>query len=386
MEAGDVLISIAGTIGRVAVVREHDVPANTNQAVGIIRGASKTFVPEFLRYLLESPSIHAQISGEARGGAMQNISLENVKNVELPLPPLDEQRAIVAEIEKQFTRLEAGVGALKRVQANLKRYRAAVLKAACEGKLVPTEAELAKAESRSYETGEQLLQRIHTERRKNWNGRGKYKEPATPDTTNLPKLPEGWVWVSLDQIASVALGKMLDKAKHQAGKRLRYLRNINVRWGRVDTDDCLEMFFEDDEIERFAVRSGDVLVCEGGEPGRAAVWEGNEEEMMYQKAIHRVRFFGQFKARYLVFLLEFLAKSGRLERWFTGSTIKHFTRESFIRLPIPLPPLAEQKRIVEEVERRLSVIEELEATLSTNLQRATRLRQSILQKAFNSEK
>lgn len=317
---------------------------------------------------------------------MQNISLENVKNVELPLPPLDEQRAIVAEIEKQFTRLEAGVGALKRVQANLKRYRAAVLKAACEGKLVPTEAELAKAESRSYETGEQLLQRIHTERRKNWNGRGKYKEPATPDTTNLPKLPEGWVWVSLDQIASVALGKMLDKAKHQAGKRLRYLRNINVRWGRVDTDDCLEMFFEDDEIERFAVRSGDVLVCEGGEPGRAAVWEGNEEEMMYQKAIHRVRFFGQFKARYLVFLLEFLAKSGRLERWFTGSTIKHFTRESFIRLPIPLPPLAEQKRIVEEVERRLSVIEELEATLSTNLQRATRLRQSILQKAFNSEK
>ena len=316
------------------------------------------------------------------GTTVQNIEMPVFLRFEIPLPPLDEQREIVAEIEKQFTRLEAGVGALKRVQGNLKRYRAAVLKAACEGKLVPTEAELAKADGRLYETGEQLLQRILTERRKNWTGRGKYKESTTPDTTNLPEIPEGWTWASVDQIASVALGKMLDKAKHQTGNKLRYLRNINVRWGRVDTDDCLEMFFEENEIERFAVCAGDVLVCEGGEPGRAALWDGRDTGMMYQKAIHRVRFFGQFEAKYLVFLLEFLAKTGRLERWFTGSTIKHFTRESFISLPIPLPPLSEQKRIVEEVERRLSVIDEMEATVSANLQRATRLRQSILQKSF----
>ena len=88
----------------------------------------------------------------------------------------------MAEIEKQFTRLEAGVAALRRVQANLKRYRAAVLKAACEGRLVPTEAELARQEGRTYETGAQLLERILTERRKKWNGKGKYKEPAKPDT------------------------------------------------------------------------------------------------------------------------------------------------------------------------------------------------------------
>ena len=104
---------------------------------------------------------------------------------------------IVAEIEKQFTRLEAGVAGLRRVQANLKRYRAAVLKAACEGKLVPTEAELARQEGRSYETGAQLLERILTERRQKWNGKGKYKEPAKPDMANLPPLPEGWTWASL---------------------------------------------------------------------------------------------------------------------------------------------------------------------------------------------
>ena len=118
--------------------------------------------------------------------------------MQFDLPRLPEQRRIVAEIEKQFTRLEAGVAALRRVQANLKRYRAAVLKAACEGRLVPTEAELAKTGNRKtkFETGEDLLARILTERRKNWHGRGKYKEPAAPDTANLPKLPESWAWAS----------------------------------------------------------------------------------------------------------------------------------------------------------------------------------------------
>ena len=109
-----------------------------------------------------------------------------IKRIPLLVPPEDEQRQIVAEIEKQFTRLEAGVAALRRVQANLKRYRAAVLKAACEGRLVPTEAELAKAGNRKFETGEALLARILTERRQNWQGRGKYKEPAAPDTRSSP--------------------------------------------------------------------------------------------------------------------------------------------------------------------------------------------------------
>src|SRR5204862_2529124 len=90
---------------------------------------------------------------------LASINLTKLGALPIPLPLPDEQRRIVAEIEKQFTRLEAGVAGLRRLQANLKRYRAAVLKAACEGKLVPTEAELARQEGRSYETGAQLLER-----------------------------------------------------------------------------------------------------------------------------------------------------------------------------------------------------------------------------------
>ena len=106
----------------------------------------------------------------------------------------------MAEIEKQFTRLEAGVASLKRVQVALKRYRASVLKAACEGRLVPTEAELARRESRSYEPATTLLARILAERRNMWNGRGKYKEPVTIETTDLDPLPEDWSWVTWDTI------------------------------------------------------------------------------------------------------------------------------------------------------------------------------------------
>jgi type I restriction enzyme, S subunit len=131
----------------------------------------------------------------AHGGAgLAHITKGRFEESELPQPTPDEQRRIVAEIEKHFTRLEAGVAALRRVQANLKRYRAAVLKAACEGRLVPTEAELARSGNRkaTFETGGELLVRILAERRQSWQGRGKHKEAGVPDTTNLPSLPEGW--------------------------------------------------------------------------------------------------------------------------------------------------------------------------------------------------
>src|SRR6185436_19651858 len=120
---------------------------------------------------------------------------------EISLAPVEQRGQIVAEIEKQFTRLEAGVAGLRRAQANLKRYRAAVLKAACEGKLVPTEAELARQEGRTYETGAQLLERILIEHRQMWNRKGKYKEPVKPDASNLPPVPEGWAWTTWEQIA-----------------------------------------------------------------------------------------------------------------------------------------------------------------------------------------
>jgi type I restriction enzyme S subunit len=334
----------------------------------------------YLQYFLNS-STFASFASHLNTGDRPRVDFDQLAPYAFPVAPPEEQKRIVAEIEKQFSRLDEAVANLKRIKANLKRYKAAVLKAAIEGKLTE---DWRKAHP-DVEPTSKLLERILTARRTKWTGKGKYKEPALPDTSTLPLLPERWTRASVDQVAEVLLGKMLDKQKHRSGRQLPYLRNINIRWGRVDTNDLLEMFFKDNELERYGLLPGDVLVCEGGEPGRAAVWDGRIPELKYQKALHRVRFSGNTEPRYLVFLLEFLANTGRLDRWFTGSTIKHFTRESFISMPISLPPHPEQKEIVSEVERRLSVIEELEFTVEANLTRAARLRQSVLTKAFSGK-
>lgn len=213
------------------------------------------------------------------------------------------------------------------------------------------------------------------------------KAPGSPAPANSSREGAGEMpVVPLGQIAEVKLGKMLDRSKHKSGRKLPYLRNINVRWGSIDTTDLLEMFFKDPaEEEKYSIQQGDVLVCEGGEPGRASVWSGGKTEIKYQKALHRVRFHEPYEPKLLVYFLEWVASTGRLERSFTGSTIKHFTRQSFIRLPVPNPPLAEQHQIVAEVEARTTAIDHLEAELDRQITRSNRLRQSTLAAAFSGD-
>ena len=157
----------------------------------------------FVLYWLLSPDGREQVVRAASStSGLHTLSLSKVASLPAPVAPLPEQRRIVEAIESYFTRLDDAVATLERVQRNLKRYRASVLKAAVEGRLVPTEAELARAEGRDYEPASALLERILAERRHRWQetgGRGKYQEPDAPDTTDLPDLPEGWCWATVDR-------------------------------------------------------------------------------------------------------------------------------------------------------------------------------------------
>lgn len=353
---------------------------------------------KYLYYYVSSKSFRGEAERFMTGAVGQKrVSTTYIKEATIPVAPLDDQRRIVAEIEKQFSRLDEAVASLKRVKANLKRYKAAVLKAAVEGKLT----EEWRKQNPNVEPASKLLERILAERRTKWEEaelakmKAKGKEPKDDRWKNNYQaptiaegqvhLPEGWVWSSVEQISEVQLGKMLDRKKHTKGTKKSYLRNINIRWGSIDTEDCLEMYFQGHELARYGLEAGDVLVCEGGEPGRAAIWDGRFPDMKYQKALHRVRLSKGINAGLLVIYLEYLGKSGRLERWFTGTTIKHFTRESISSLPFPVPPEDEQALVLAVVEQSLSLVKNLEHDVECSLRRAMNLRQSFLSEMFSGK-
>jgi type I restriction enzyme S subunit len=346
-------------------------------------------------YQLMSPEFQGRIRTKGTGTTVTGVSSRNFKPIPLRVAPLDEQRCIVAEIEKQFTRLESGVAGLRRVQANLKRYRAAVLKAACEGKLVPTEAELARQEGRSYETGAQLLDRILTERRKKWQGRGKYKESVAPDIAYLSSVPDGWTWVSWEMVLAHEEGSFKRGPFGSALTKAIFVERgfkIYEQYCPINDDCSFARYYitpeKFEELRAFEVKAGDYLIsCSGVTLGRITRVPEQFERGIINQALLRVRINeAVINHRYFLHLFRSALFQKAIFDNSTGSAIPNVKGAKELKdMAIPLPPLAEQTRIVAEVERRLSVVEELQAVVNANLQRATRLRQSILQKAFTEK-
>ena len=354
-------------------------------------------VPRFLFHQVSRDSFIAEVPtyGTSPPSAREDEFLKQ----RIPLAPLPEQHRIVAKIESLFAKLDEGVAALKRAEANLERYRASVLKAAVEGRLTKQW----RRENPPEETGEELLERILVERRMRWeteqlakfeakgrkpprNWKAKYKEPVTPDTSRLPGLPEGWCWSSLEALCDIQLGKMLSRSAREGTQNRRpYLRNSNVRWFSIDQRDLKSMSFKDSELHRYAVRRGDLLVCEGGEPGRCSVFQGPDGVLMYQKALHRARpHVTDVSTMFLQYCIAHQVAHGIGMPRYSETTIRHLTLEKIKAVPLPLPPAVEQQRIVRTAEQHLVrlVSDCGEKTITAALHRATALRQSILKRAF----
>jgi type I restriction enzyme S subunit len=387
-ELGDVLLTKDGANTGMVAINTLEEEFSLLSSVALLKPDRSILEPRYLRYFLESPEGTKRIAGKMTGTAIRRIILKHIKDAEMPLVPLPEQKEIVAEIEKQFTRLDAGVAALRRVQANLKRYRASVLKTACEGRLVPTEAELARAEGRSYEPPDQLLARILTERRQKWSGRGGYEDQVAPDATRLPSLPKGWTWTTVEQVGSVRLGRQRSPKHHNGDFMRPYLRVANVYEDRIDLSDVKEMNFTPEEFETFALKPKDILLNEGQSlelVGRPAMYRGELPGACFTNTLVRFRPYDLLDADFALFTFRAFMHAGRFQKiakWTTN--IAHLGADRFAKMPFPLPGIKEQKRIVKELERQLSIINQLETAVTANLQRATRLRQSVLGNAFKS--
>ena len=259
-----------------------------------------------------------------------------------------------------------------------KKLRQKILDLAIRGKLVPQDP--------NDEPASVLLERIRTEKERLIK-EGKIKrskKTASDDEIEAPfEIPESWEWCRLEEVCNTCLGKMLDKQKNQ-GIMQPYLRNVNVRWDCFDLTDLLQMPFKEDEEERYSVKYGDLVVCEGGEPGRCAIWNNNES-IKFQKALHRVRCFNGIINKYIECVLKLYAFNGFLGKFFTGSTIKHLTGDALDTLPIPLPPTSGQMRIVNEVERWFTLIDELESNEGDLLRAIDKAKSKILDLAIHGK-
>ena len=272
--------------------------------------------------------------------AIPGLSRNDVYNIDVPVPPTNEQRRIADKLDRVLARVDAANEHLSRIAPLIKRFRQSVLSAATSGKLT---SDLHRDNRNAYE-----------------------------------RLPLG-------DLASTRLGKMLDKKKN-TGTLVKYIRNVNVRWFSFDLSDLLSIRIEPHEVQTLSIQDGDVLICEGGEPGRCAVWREGSTDLVFQKAIHRARLDSKLLLpEWLAFCLKHQSNTGEIEDFFTGTTIKHLTGVSLAKLLIPVPPIEEQCEIVRRVEKLFAFADRLEERLSQAQEAVQKLTPALLAKAFRGE-
>lgn len=337
---------------------------------------------KYLYHFVSSESFRKEAARHMTGAVgLRRVPTAFLSEAELPLVDLDEQCRIVAEIDKQFSRLDEAVANLQRVKANLKRYKAAVLKAAVEGRLVETEASIARREGRSYETGEQLLQRILEERRAKWAGKGKFKEPVPTSTVDLPSLPDGWIWATMPQLGELNRGKSKHRPRDDDalyGGPYPFIQTGDVRRSDGSITEFTQTYSELGLAQSRLWPAGTLCITIAANIAETGILK--LDACFPDSVVGFIPSLGSPTVEYVEYFIR-TARDG-LERFASATAQKNINLEVLESVAVPMPPLAEQTRIVAEVDCQLSILRGVEAEVDANLQRAQALRQSVLAKAF----
>ena len=285
-------------------------------------------LPRFLFLILDG-TLKKSMANQKLGNTMPYIKLGMLKEFEIPLPSLLEQERLVAILDEALTAIAK---AKANAEQNLKN---------------------------SKELFESYLQGVFENKGEDWEEK------------------------TLGEVANHSLGKMLDKNKNK-GLPQKYLRNQSVRWFEFDLSDLTEMPFLESEKEKYTAIKGDVLICEGGYPGRAAIWQENYP-IYFQKAIHRVRFNKKEYNEWFLYYLFILDRTDKLKTHFTGTGIQHFTGQALDKLIIPLPPINKVSNIIQKLDALSTETQKLEAVYTQKISDLEEFKKSILQKAFSGE-
>jgi type I restriction enzyme S subunit len=345
--------------------------------------------PKFVGYFFRSAHYRKLIRAKSAGININNLRYADLESLPVPVPPLAEQQRIVVAIERSFARLDAGVAALQRVQVKLRRYKTTVLNTAVAGRLVPQDA--------ADEPASHLLQRLHTQA----------EEPASPDAAphsrrlrgalisqkwdghSLPTLPQGWCWASLAAISEALAGYAFKSSDYsQDGFQIVKIGNVGRGQLNLAEKPTFISSVEAKIKEKYLLQPGDLLITLTGtrrqrDYGYVALVQ-NEANLLLNQRVARLRFQPPLNPKFFWIALQGEHFQNRFFQYETGNVGQGNVRIAAItREAIPVPPLAEQARIVAEVERRLAVAERLEAVVAASLKRAERLRQVILARALS---
>lgn len=399
LPAGSVLVTCIGaTIGKTGIAR---VPCTTNQQINALVPQTDAILSAWAYFYFTSSFGQRQIKDSSSATTLPILNKGRFCALPFPVAPLPEQHRIVSKIEELFSDLDAGVSALERAKANLKRYRASVLKAAVEGRLTADW----RAANPNIEPASELLNRILTTRRQTWEAnqlaeyerKGKqpptdwkdqYSEPDFPKTSTLPRLPKSWCWATAEQMGEIQLGRQRSPKNRSKDFPTKYIRAANITESGIDTTDIMDMEFTPSEFERYRMKKGDIVVSEAsGSPdqvGKPAVWNDEIPDCCFQNTVIRLRPDG-ISSDYLLVVFKHCYVNKVFAELAGGVGINHLSAGKFSRIPIPLPPAEEQAELVGLVERGLSIIAKANSQLDMNLVRASRLRQGTLKRAFEGK-
>ena len=404
---GDVLICTRMGLGKVAICSR---PIAINQDLKAVKVSPKTALDYFFL-------AYTTLDITGTGTTVSGITQEKLLNYVIGLPPIEEQHRIVqkvdelmalcdrleqqtsdqiaahdtlvdtllgtltqsqnaTELAENWTRLAAHFDTLFTTEKSIDKLKQTVLQLAVMGRLVEQNLRDHPANT--------LLTKIE-ETKTSLYLAGTIKKPKhlpliTEDEQYI-SLPEGWAWARFGQTGYTRLGKMLDKAKN-SGTEKPYLRNTNVQWWRVDVKDIKTFKLENYELCEYKLEDGDLLICEGGEPGRCAVWRHSDMEMYFQKAIHRHRTLGLCSPDYLKICLTVDCDNGRLSERFTGATIKHLPGDKLMAHLCPIPPLEEQHRITKKTDELIALCDQLKERLNQSSETRCQLAESIVENAL----
>ena len=327
------------------VGRQGALCGNINMASGKFYATEHAVVVDYFsntepllcRYFLEVLNLNQYATATAQPG----LSVAKIEEVPIPLPPIQEQTRIIKAVENLFERITLLEKNTLTLTECISTIKSKILELAMQGKLVPQDP--------ADEPAADMLRRINP------------KAKILTDIPHYPKLRDNWVITAFTDVCESRLGKTLNSEKDE-GSMSPYLCALNVKQGYFDLSIIKQTRIQTDEYERYSVMNGDLLVCEGGDVGRAAIWQG--DRICYQNALHRVRPLGNILQKYLYYSLLYSKNKNVIDDLCSGVTIKHFTTKSMSKLSISLPPIAEQRRIVNKIEELFSTLDKIEESLN----------------------